>query len=418
MKLSYALLFTACTFAVHAQTDPGPRNGPPLSGQPIRGLAPPEMQMFQQGLAAFTEIDNVADGLGPRFNLDSCAGCHGQPLPGGTSPARNPQVAVALKNGAANMIPPFIQPNGPALAVRFKQTADGAADGSVHNLWVISGRSDAPAGCQIKQPDFSNPGNLSFRIPTPTFGLGLIEAIPDAVLRANLAANAQLKSSLGIRGSFNLSGNDATIARFGWKAQNKSLLMFAGEAYNVEIGVTNELFPNEREDAPACQSGTEPEDVPTPTAPADIEAFASFMRFLAPPQPAPPNPSTGPGQAVFTSIGCAACHTPTLQTGNALSPALRNQTAALYSDLALHRMGQALDDGITQGLAVGDQFRTAPLWGLGERIFLLHDGRTTNLVQAILMHDSPGSEAHQVVMNYQGLSAGQKQALVNFLRGL
>jgi CxxC motif-containing protein (DUF1111 family) len=403
---------------LQAQTDPGPRPGPPLSGQPIKGLSPAEMQMFAQGRATFTEVDNVVDGLGPRFNLDSCAGCHATPQPGGSSAAFNPEPAVALKNGASNRIPPFIQPNGPTLAVRFKQTPNGTPDGGVHNLWVISGRSDAPAGCQIAQPDFSNLANLSFRIPTPTFGLGLIEAIPDAVLRSNLAANASQKSSLGIQGSFNTSANDGTITRFGWKAQNKSLLMFAGEAYNVEIGVTNELFPNERDDTPSCQSGTEPEDVPAPGTPADIEAFAAFMRFLGPPQPAPPNPSITAGQALFISTGCALCHTPTLQTGNAASPALRNQTVALYSDLAIHHMGQGLNDGITQGQALGDEFRTAPLWGLGDRIFLLHDGQTTNLMQAIQLHDSPGSEAHQVVGNYQNLTAAQKQELILFLRSL
>ena len=412
-------LLASSALLAQAQTDPGPRTGPPLSGQPIQGLSSAELQMFLQGRATFTEVDDVPDGLGPRFNLDSCAGCHAAPQAGGSSPARNPQVAVALKNGASNRIPPFVQPNGPALAVRFKQTPNGGPDGSVHNLWTISGRSDAPAGCQIAQPDFSNPANLSFRIPTPTFGLGLIEAIPDSILRINLAANAPLKNSLGIQGSFNLSANDGTITRFGWKAQNKSLLMFAGEAYNVEIGVTNELFPNERDDTPSCQRRTEPEDAPAPGAPPDdIEAFSAFMRFLAPPQPAAANPTVAAGQALFSSIGCALCHTPALQTGNALSPALRNQTAALYSDLAIHRMGQALDDGITQGLALGDQFRTAPLWGLGDRIFLLHDGRTTNLVQAIQFHDSPGSEAHQVVGSYQNLTAAQKQELLEFLRAL
>ena len=411
-------LMTSFTLLVQAQTDPGPRSGPPLSGQPIRGLSTTEVQMFTQGRSTFTEIDDVIDGLGPRFNLDSCAGCHAAPAPGGSSPAINAQVAVALKNGAANRIPPFIQPNGPTFAVRFKQAPDGTPDGGVHDLWVISGRSDAPAGCQIVQPNFSNTANLSLRIPTPTFGLGLIEAIPDAVLRANLAANATQKSALGIQGRFNISANDGTITRFGWKAQNKSLLMFSGEAYNVEIGVTNELFPNERDDTPACQSTTDPEDQPSPGTPPDIEAFSAFMRFLAPPQPTPPNPSVSNGRALFTATGCASCHTPSLQTGNAASPALRNQTAQLYSDLAIHHMGQALDDQITQGLALGDEWRTAPLWGLGDRIFLLHDGRTKDLIQAILMHDSPGSEAHQVVGNFQDLTSSQQQDLLHFLRSL
>lgn len=89
-----------------------------------------------------------------------------------------------------------------------------------------------------------------------------------------------------------------------------------------------------------------------------------------------------------------------------------------YSDLALHRMGQALNDGVTQGQALGDMWRTAPLWELGDRIFLLHDGRTQDLQEAILLHDSPGSEAHFAIENYQKLTADQKQDLLNFLRSL
>jgi CxxC motif-containing protein (DUF1111 family) len=418
--IAASCLLASSAFLAQAQTDPGPRTGPPQSGQPLRGLSPDEIQSFNTGRTAFTEIDNVMDGLGPRFNLDSCGGCHAAPTPGGTSPAANPQIAAALKNGANNRIPPFIQPNGPALAVRFKQAPDGTPDGGVHNLWVISGRSDAPTGCRIAQPDFSNPANLSLRIPTPTFGLGLIEAIPDAVLKANLASNVARKNALGIQGRFNTNGNDGTITRFGWKAQNKSLLVFSGEAYNVEVGVTNDLFPNEREDNPNCLTAANatPEDHAVIHDPGDVPAFAAFMRLLAPPQSTPPNPSVNNGRTLFDSTGCTTCHTPSLQTGNSAIPALRNQPAALYSDLAIHRMGQALNDGITQGAARGDEWRTAPLWGLGDRLFLLHDGRTRDLVQAIQLHDSPGSEAHQVVLNFQALTPTQKQDLLRFLRSL
>src|SRR5439155_18917496 len=121
-------------------------------------------------------------------------------------------------------------------------------DGGVHGLYTIAGRSDAP-GCVLAQPDFDTElgnKNVIFRIPTPTFGTGLLEAVPDDALVANLAANADAKATLGIGGALNRTGNDGTVTRFGWKAQNKSLLIFAGEAYNVEQGVSNELVPNER----------------------------------------------------------------------------------------------------------------------------------------------------------------------------
>ncbi len=406
-----------------AQTDPGPRQpqpGVPPAGQPIRGLSAGDLQTFMNGRNAFAEPETVATGLGPRFNLESCAGCHANPAIGGSSPAVNPQLAAAASHGASNQVPPFIQASGPVIVVRFKQAPNGQPDGGVHDLFVITGRTDAPAACAIAQPDVSNVNNLSFRIPTPVFGLGLIEAIPDFALRSNLAANAPAKQAMGIQGRFNLSANDGTITRYGWKAQNKSLLMFAGEAYNVEMGVTNELFPQEREDDPTCATNALPEDRPNLATgqPPDLPGFEMFMRFLAPPQPAPANPSVSNGAALFESAGCALCHTATLQSGQSAFDGLSNQTVNLYSDLAIHRMGQALNDGITQGQANGQDWRTAPLWGLGDRIFLLHDGRTTDLAQAIQLHDSPGSEAHQVIQRYQQLTPDQKQDLLNFLRSL
>ncbi len=199
---------------------------------------------------------------------------------------------MANKFGATNKIPPFIRPNGPALAVRFRQNPDGRPDGGVHNLFVISGRSDAPAGCQIEQPDFSNPQNLSLRIATPLFGLGLIEAIADSALRANLASTSARRQALNIGGQFNTSGNDGTITRFGWKAQNKSALQFAGEAYNVEIGVTNDLFPQERDETAACAN-----PLGTPEDHSDIQQFTQFMRYLAPPPPLLATPSSIPSGA-------------------------------------------------------------------------------------------------------------------------
>jgi len=406
--------FLAGVSSLDAQKDPGPRTGPVQTGVPLRGLSTSELAMFQKGLDTFREVDGVANGLGPRFNLDSCAGCHAQPAVGGSSPAINPQVAVATRSGAMNRVPGFIQSDGPIRVVRFR------SDGGVHDLFVITGRSDAPTGCKITQPDFSQTQNLSLRIPTPVFGAGLIESIPDAALIENLAANSSRKKALGIQGHFNTSANDGTITRYGWKAQNKSLTIFSGEAYNVEIGVTNELFPQEREGDPACSVTTTPEDksgVDTPTY-SDVTLFSFYMRFLAPPIPSATNPSIDRGRATFDSIGCTMCHTPSLQTGKVASAAVSGQTVHLYSDLAVHNMGQVLNDGIAQGQANPGDWRTAPLWGLGDRIFLLHDGRTKDLLEAIRLHDSQGSEAHQVIVNFGALTMDQKQDVLNFLRSL
>lgn len=322
--------------------------------------------------------------------------------------------------GAQNRIPPFLQPDGPVRVLRLRRRPDGTPDGGVHALFTITGRGDAPTRCRIEQPDFSQPNNMVFRIPTPVFGSGLIEAISDSALRANLAADGDRKRTLGIQGRFNTNGNDGTITRFGWKAQNKSLAIFSGEAYNVEVGVTNDLFPQEREENPECVTTASPEDKSDLQAGAysDVELFTQFMRFLAPPRPAQPTAQTQRGRAVFDSVGCNSCHTPSLRTGKSSVASLSEQDVPLYSDLALHRMGQALDDGVAQGDARGPDWRTSPLWGLGQRIFFLHDGRTRDLNEAIRLHDSPGSEARLVIRNFNGLSAEDRAALLAFLRSL
>jgi len=439
--------------------DPGVRGGPAGAGNPFTNLAVDESAFFRDGLARFEEVEVVQGGpntgLGPRFNSNQCLSCHAQPAPGGTSPAQNPLIAAATLDGAKNAVPWFITPNGPVREARFKLNPDGTTDAQVHALFVITGRTDA-VGCNIAQPDFlpaGNPitgkggnSNIIFRIPTPLFGAGLIEAIPDSAILANMQANVGEKAALGIfghpnahlSGAANHSANDGTITRFGWKAQNKSLLMFAAEAYNVEMGISNQLFPQERDETPTCLFTATPNDTlnftttttgaaaSNPAVISDIEAFANFMRMLAPPTPAPDTPSVVNGRTSFTTVGCAHCHTPSLTTGKMIasgsstvpSAALSNQTVHLWSDLLVHHMGKSLADGITQGGAGPDEFRTAPLWGVGQRIFFLHDGRTTNLLEAIEDHQSPGSEANRVIERFRKLPAQEQQDILNFLRSL
>jgi CxxC motif-containing protein (DUF1111 family) len=432
--------------------DPGPRATIGTEGAPLLTLGTYELEYFQDGLDRFLEVDSVSGnaageqgkGLGPTFNSNSCTSCHSQPAAGGSSPATNPLFAIATDAGASNTMPSFMTIDGPVREVRFPflvnstGTVSKTPDGGVHTLFTISGRSDAP-GCRLQQPNFAQmqqANNIAFRIPTPIFGAGLIENISDATIYANMNANSFLKQHLGISGHVNTSGNDGTVTRFGWKAQNKSLLMFSGEAYNVEMGVTNELFPEERARPPAgCLTNPTPED--TTNFPAsgaasssDLVAFANFMRFLAPPAPSsqgiPGNPSAksiANGKAVFSQIHCDGCHTPAMKTASSnFSPGLSNQIAALYSDLLVHHMGTGLADNISQGSAGPDEFRTAPLWGLGQRLFFLHDGRATpasgGLVTAIQDHASNGSEANAVIGLYHQLSDQQKQDLLNFLRSL
>jgi CxxC motif-containing protein (DUF1111 family) len=448
--------------------DPGVRHDSIGAGSPLGTLSPAQAAAFADSMSRFVAGHSVSGtipgesdgGLGPRFNSNSCGSCHAQPDVGGSSPSAslypyigpNPQVAVATLDGATNTLPYFVHPDGPVREARFvfvvgpNGSLTSTPDGGVHDLFTITGRSDAtnapgPGGllktCVLPQPNFDQMralNNIIFRIPTPVFGAGFIENISDATILANLYSNAAAKQALGISGQPNRSGNDGTITRFGWKAQNKSLEIFAGEAYNVEQGVSNELFPNERpspgETLPfSCIFNSTPEDAPNfgvsaIQTPSDVTAFANFMRFLDQPAPSTTSPggatSIANGNYLFTTVvQCALCHTPELKTAaSSLTSALNYKDANLFSDLLVHHMGSGLADGVSQGAAGPDQFRTAPLWGVGQRIFFLHDGRTSDLLKAIQQHASPGSEANGVIQRFNQLTESQKQDLLNFLRSL
>src|SRR5260370_2623793 len=342
--LTVGLTVVLCTGILQGQHDPGPRGGAAGAGGFYRTLDGNEQAFFSQALDRFKEIDSVSGnvpgetgiGLGPTFNANSCAACHAQPDVGGSSPGLrspqkpvpNPQVAFATLDGATNTVPPFISANGPVREARFVSTnpaaTDAPLDGGVHGLYTIAGRSDA-IGCNLQQPDFATQlanHNVIFRIPTPTFGLGLIENPPDVVLEANLAANSAAKSALGIDGKLNRTGNDGTVTRFGWKAQNKSLVIFSGEAYNVEQGVANEVFPNERAAVPGCVFNSTPEDSTNITNPddptsttgtaskmsSDVVNFADFIRLTAPPTATTHTASELHCPKLFSSVGCVLCH--------------------------------------------------------------------------------------------------------------
>jgi hypothetical protein len=463
-------------------------------------------------------------GLGPSFNAVSCFQCHSQPTVGGSSPnARtpgfpkgNPQVGDAPTAAQLQAVSSFISATGPVREARFPQGAPGddsihrdpVPAGSVANLFVIKGRSDAPANCDIAQEDFPTQvtnHNIIFRIPIPTFGEGFVENTADDNLEGNLAVEDAIAHNpnffnppLGIEGSFNTSGNDQTITRFGWKAQNKSLLIFSGEASNVEMGVTNENFPNERTDGNGqCAPNPEPEDQiivpPDPTDPNKrdiptifnnanfgnsgvasdisslIENFAVFMRLNASPSQCnynsglnssgaaqclaldasaqrgaklfgsldpgqagsltSPNSDNNPNTLSLKPIGCVLCHSNFLRTTTSSTPELNNAAFHPFSDFAIHIMDSSLSDGVTQGSAGPTQFRTAPLWGIGQRLFFLHDGRANNLLEAIKAH-APNAgisstnctpamgEACEVIVLFNKLSPGSQQDILNFLRSL
>jgi CxxC motif-containing protein (DUF1111 family) len=435
LKIILSLTFICLGWTCEAAEDPGIRNdGINGAGPPIAGLTTDENALWTNGRLEFRRTEGITTGLGPRMNSDSCSSCHIQPAVGGTSPpTNNPQVVLfnSVLNHTTNTLPPFITLNGPVREARFPSV------GGVRNLFTIAGLPGAEA-CTIMQPNFAAAAqrrDLIFRIPTPLFGVGLMEQIQDSTILANLANAAAVKQQLGIHGHvnriglLNLSPNDGTISRFGWKAQNASLLLFSGEALTVEMGLTNELFTQERDQTAACQFATEPNSVVHPELIGtfdllnEMERLAFFMRTNAPPTPSTTIPggadSIAHGATVFMQTGCGLCHTPALPTSDSSEiTALRSQTAQLFSDLALHQMGNGLADGVTQGQAGPADFRTAPLWGLGKRAFFLHDGRTSDLLAAIRQHRGPGSEANAVIKFFEDLPDTAKQDLLNFLRSL
>jgi CxxC motif-containing protein (DUF1111 family) len=457
-------------------SDPGIRGGTVGAGGPLAGLNSDELNFFDANRARFQEVDSVngtiADhdagfptgtqtggGLGPSFNGNACAQCHVFPAIGGSSPpGTNPQVTLATLDGAKNTLPPFIANGGPVREVRFPlNVGSNTADGGVHDIYVITGRTDATnqpnantgtnTTCTVAQTNFPAQiaaGNIIFRIPTPTFGAGMIENIGELTLVAD-ATNAGdgAAAKLGITvGNFNHSGNDGTITRFGWKAQNKSLLVFSGEAYNVEQGVTNEAFENERtgqfqsggnNDANAaitnCLFNATPEDTtalephansnsPASNFASDITAFSGFMRLLHEARRSPGNDSINAGITTFENIGCGICHVHTHVTDASVFTNQSHITADPWSDFAVHSMGNVLQDRVSQGSANGTQFRSAPLAGVGQRAFFLHDGRTANIVTAIEDHASQGSEANAVIEEFNDLPAASQQNIINFLRSL
>ncbi len=349
-----------------------------------------EKAEFTAGSGDFRTVETPQTGLGPLFNNTSCVVCHSAPAPGGTS-----HNAVT----------------------RFGRTEDGVFDPLTSlDGTLLHAHAIAPALLEVV-PSESNV--QAKRIPTPLFGAGLLEAIPDATIEANASEEPE-----SVRGRAamvaDVASGEERVGRFGWKAQHATLLSFSADALNEEIGITNRLFPkaaapdgNEALLAKYVSPSAPIEDQPnSKTGLSEIDRLANFMRLLAPPPAGgAPSASTVAGQKLFVSTGCASCHTPTLETGPNSSAALANRSVALYSDLLVHDMG-ALGDGIAQGDASTKEMRTAPLWGLGARGPYLHDGRAQTVAQAILDHAGQGAASSAA---YSGLTASEKQQLLAFL---
>jgi len=369
-----------------------PKSGPPQFGDPLPGLTTDQLAAFAAGKAEFQNVETVESGLGPIFNNVSCVACHSRPVTGGSSP-----IDVTRFGRTTNGVFDPLENEGGSLLQQF------AIDPAVQEV--------IPADANV----------IAHRQTTPLFGLGLLEAIPDAAIKAN-AARPSIDGVHGRAASItDVVSGQIRIGRFGWKAQQATLLAFAGDAYRNEMGITNRFFPTEN--APNGNTAllarfdttADPEDQVDPaTGRSDIDAAADYMRLLAPPPQAPLSPSATAGKTVFQQVGCAVCHTPMMVTGPSPIAALSNKQVWLYSDLLLHDMG-GLGDGIAQADASTTEMRTAPLWGLRASGPYLHDGRAPTVDAAIRQHDG---EARMSRDRYEKLSPQVRQQLLDFLNTL
>lgn len=386
LLLAAVLAWIATTLGVSAQSPVG-------AGDPLPGMTPREFQEFRLGLDDFIEIEEASEGLGPMFNGTGCAVCHNVPVIGGSSPMTELRAGVRDPDGTFRI---------------------------VGNTTLFQMFSLPDHRCQSAIPAEVNV--VARRTPIPLFGGGLVEAVPDEALLA--LEDPFDRDGDGISGRAAIVTDVATgqrrVGRFGWKAQVATLLTFSGDAYTNEMGVTNDMFPQEplggitaarmRE----CDQVKDPEDRVDPrTGKRSIDNFEAFMKFLAPVPRGPITDDVRIGEQVFTEVGCASCHVATLTTGANASGALHRKTLALFSDLLLHDVGTG--DGIAQEAARQEEIRTPALWGLRFRRPLMHDGTAATTADAIRQH---GGEASRVVERYRAASEPLRRALLAFLDSL
>jgi CxxC motif-containing protein (DUF1111 family) len=384
-------------------------------GAPVAGLTPGQLDRFEKGRVSFNKVFLAFEGLGPGFNKDSCGGCHNAPVGG----------------------------SGSIAVTRFGTTDKGEFNPLAELGGSLLQKESISAECTEFVPPEAT--ITTQRITTSALGLGLVEAIPDAAIVAHATNPPRGPAPVGgdpflnpehITGrvhwvtSLEDPNAPARPGRMGWKGQLASVLSFSGDATLNEMGITNALVPDENppngnyEKLAMCDTVADPEDHPDAEGFTFIERVTDFQRFLAAP---PQTPKSGmAGEAIFIAIGCAQCHVATAYTTSNdpnLETALRNKTIKPYSDYLLHSLGTA-GDGIVQGDAKGDEFRTPPLWGLRIRDPMIHDGSVLDptfaekVNSAILKHAAPASEANISVAAYQALINPDKAKLFAFLDSL
>lgn len=359
-------------------------------GEALNDLDGASRQAFDVGQEEFIAVETVEGGLGPIFNDRSCAACHTAGGIGGASEITVTRFGRRMTDG------------------RFDELA--SLGGS-----LLQSQAIHPDTLEVVPAEANV---VAKRITTPLFGAGLIEAISDDTIERNALRRQPEGVSGRVSRIVDPASGQTRVGRFGWKAQQATLLAFAGNAYLNEMGVTNRIFPTEN----AANSRTDllqrfdrVPDIEDTTNPAtglgDVDHLANFMRFLAPPPPVRRDHMALSGERVFAKAQCIACHTPVMITATNSVAALSNKLVPLYSDLLLHDMGR-LGDGIAQDGAKPNEMRTAPLWGLRARTKLLHDGRASTVAEAIEAHDGEGAASRNL---YRQLTPAEQRDLLKFL---
>nr|WP_040895347.1 di-heme oxidoredictase family protein [Vibrio brasiliensis] len=389
---------------------------------------------------------DARDGLGPLFNTNGCQNCHikdgrGHPpeaddlhavsmLVRLSIPAMTPEQKKAyIKDG---VIP---EPTYGGQLQDFAlqdQVAEGKIEITYHEIPVtfadgtqVSLRKPNLSITQLGYGEMHPQTQMSARVAPPMIGLGLLESIPDQTLKA--WADEQDKNGDGISGKINLvwdvRSNDFAIGRFGWKAGQPNLMQQNAAAFNGDVGLTSNLFPNEN-----CTSKqTICRDLPNGGSPEVSDNILNFVEFYSQHLAVPVRrnvdlPEVKLGQQLFAKAGCESCHKTNVKTAVREDlPALSNQTIHPYTDMLLHDMGPGLADNRPEYLANGQEWRTQPLWGIGytEEVnghtYFLHDGRARNLMEAVLWHGGEAEMAKQKVLKF---NQKERDALIAFLNSL
>ena len=361
---------------------------------PLAGLSAAELAAFVEGDDQFALAFAPATGLGPVFNNVSCASCHS-----GDGRGR-PENALTRFSRGGDLIREL---GGPQLQERAIPGAEAET---------------LPPGVET-----------SLRLPPPVFGVGLIEAIPEADILANADETDADGDGVSGRPNFVIAPDflpahaapgTPLLGRFSRKAQVSSILQQTIEAYHQDIGITTDFITDDNFNPLASGATLAADRVPDPElATSAVHAVVAYMRMLAPPEPGRMTTRRIRGRDLFGQARCASCHVPAFQTGTSSIPALRGRTAQLYSDLLLHDMGPGLADGRPDGQANGSEWRTTPLWGLrimseflNGQVFLMHDGRARSVEQAIRLH---GGEADSARIAFEALPPADRAALIDFV---